>query len=422
MRKNYSSIFQRKKLITYFKIIIFLVFSFSIAILVGLKNTKIVDFYPSNNGFQDYNVVRRLLAGQTPFKDFAVYLGLGHLYLLSFFQLIIGNSFGLSIFNTNMVTMLIFELFVFEISYLILNNKTQSAYLTIIISLLNLIRPKILEKVFALQIISSFNLGITVGTSARLIRNASCVIFPIIIVILFKLIDKLKNINKIKNAFLTKKIIYPLIAGICILWSNDGGISTYIVLSFVYFLLLIKEYNKNLKSIFLFTLLYIILSLTSFSIVLLIATKGNIIAWFNYTLGVSSYQSWYYGEAIDKVNISLKNLDFSFPIYLIILYVIFLIVKIFKSQNNNQTLNFSMLTVIILSSFTSSFLYQWLSGGYNKDILHLVFLIAIINIIVLCIRLVVLMIISISYINVKRKISIINVFYSNVTFLFNCII
>ena len=41
---------------------------------------------------------------------------------------------------------------------------------------------------------------------------------------------------------------------------------------------------------------------------------------------------------------------------------------------------------------------------------------------VLCIRLVVLMIISICYINVKRKISIINFFYSNATFLFNCII
>lgn len=41
---------------------------------------------------------------------------------------------------------------------------------------------------------------------------------------------------------------------------------------------------------------------------------------------------------------------------------------------------------------------------------------------VLCIRLVVLMIISISYINVKRKSSIINIFYSNVTFLLNCII
>lgn len=36
----------------------------------------------TNGDFQNYNPVRRMLAGQVPYRDFTVYLGVGELYSL----------------------------------------------------------------------------------------------------------------------------------------------------------------------------------------------------------------------------------------------------------------------------------------------------------------------------------------------------
>lgn len=51
------------------------------------------NYYPINGTFQNYNPVRRLLSGQTPYKDFQDYLGLGHLYIGSIFTVILGGTY-----------------------------------------------------------------------------------------------------------------------------------------------------------------------------------------------------------------------------------------------------------------------------------------------------------------------------------------
>ena len=72
-------------------VLVFLIIAF--AIIAGLNKSGTAYFNPTNGTYQNYNPVRRLLAGQVPFRDFAVYLGTGHLYSLSFFQLIYYNTF-----------------------------------------------------------------------------------------------------------------------------------------------------------------------------------------------------------------------------------------------------------------------------------------------------------------------------------------
>lgn len=75
-----------------------LLFGISIICLnLGLENALTVDFSPINGDFQNYNVWRRFLNGQIPYKDFPVYLGSGHLILGSILTGILGNTFRMSL-------------------------------------------------------------------------------------------------------------------------------------------------------------------------------------------------------------------------------------------------------------------------------------------------------------------------------------
>ena len=99
-----------------------------LAVLVGYGRIENSNFNAINGDFQNYNPVRRFLAGQIPFKDFAVYLGTGHLLVFSLFQFIIGNDFTKSLFVSNMLAMLSAELMMFTITYLIQKDKKQVLY------------------------------------------------------------------------------------------------------------------------------------------------------------------------------------------------------------------------------------------------------------------------------------------------------
>lgn len=162
--------------------------------------------------------------------------------------------------------------------------------------------------------------------------------------------------------------------GTTILWSNDGGIATYIATSFIYFILLIKEYKKDIKRIILYTFMYIGISLLSFLLLLTIITRGNILSWFEFTFGVSSYQKWYYTDAPSKVNMSIFQIDFSLYNVLMIIMVIYYIYKIFRAKKQNEVIRYALFDIIAIASIISMYLYQLLSGGYSKDMMNLVFL------------------------------------------------
>ena len=53
-----------------------------------------VDFFAINGTFQNFNPIRRLLAGEFPYKDFTIYLGLGHLFIGSIFTFLFGEDFS----------------------------------------------------------------------------------------------------------------------------------------------------------------------------------------------------------------------------------------------------------------------------------------------------------------------------------------
>ena len=97
------------------EIIIYIISLFTVAIYTYM-NSIYADFFAINGVFQNYNVVRRLLDGQIPYVDFAVYLGLGHLYIGALFTYIFGNSYIASKLAFDFLNMLSFVLVIIALS------------------------------------------------------------------------------------------------------------------------------------------------------------------------------------------------------------------------------------------------------------------------------------------------------------------
>ena len=83
-----------------------------LAAVRGLAANYEIGYEIMNGDIQNYNRVRHLLAGQVPYRDFTVYLGAGELYSVGGLLLVLGNSFGRSMFATNFCTWFYFELLV----------------------------------------------------------------------------------------------------------------------------------------------------------------------------------------------------------------------------------------------------------------------------------------------------------------------
>ena len=62
---------KKKKILDVGCIVILIVSLLLLCITNGMSAGTDADFYAVNGDFQNYNVVRRLLDGQTPFKEFA---------------------------------------------------------------------------------------------------------------------------------------------------------------------------------------------------------------------------------------------------------------------------------------------------------------------------------------------------------------
>lgn len=329
LNKNHFKNIEFRKEFFCFLIILFLIL---LCILQGIKRIYTSDFSPINGDFQNYNPYRRLLDGQIPFKDFSVYLGLGHLYLGSFLLRFLPNNFTMSLFSTTFITVLGFEISVFIIAYLIFKDKLLSLVVTLFSTIFNILRPNFITNNISQNFIPSFDFGLEPGLSARRIRALAVPVLILLVLVGFKVIDKLSlNTLAIKNNISTiKKIYLGFCAGIMILWSNDYGMSSYICCSFTYFFVIIKLYNKNVLEIIKSVLIYILSSLVGIILVLFVVTHGNIDSWIVYTLGAGQYQSWYYNPSIIGRSFFVYDIDSSYLTIISFMIAIYYIFKLFR--------------------------------------------------------------------------------------------
>ena len=340
-------------------------------VLMGIRNTTNILYNPINGDFQTYNMVRRLLGGQIPYRDFFVYLGFGPLYLASFFT-IFSNTFAFNLIVVDTISIIIFVFMITVIAYLISKNIKYSLVFSAILLAFTLsavivfpqsINSLAAESLFAGRIINLTDTlyKLTVhGTSLKLWR--SFIMFATVAIFIYfakNTNSKTRKFIASKNFYL-KSMICGAAAGSVILWSNDGGVSTYIALSFCYFLWMITS-SKPLKLIA-GTIIYSLATLLCVFILVNIFTLGNFAEWLKFTFSVSGYQSWYFG--FDK-NLSFRGIVFNIYIIFYMVLIVYNTAIILKKKNLTESWqNYSML-LLLLANLLAGYIYQIGSCSYE---------------------------------------------------------
>ena len=249
-----------------------------IIIITTLNITTTINFNPMNGSFQNYNPVRRLLEGQLVFIDFYDYLGLGHLYLGSLITYLLGGNFGSSLIAFNFLSLIRFILIIYILGYAILNNKTITIIVTLILT------------VFSIQLLKDI---VFVGNSARLIRGT---IIPLVCIAWFANNYFVNNISFAKKFYIYFQIFYwSLISAISFFWSNDYGISAWFsIISLICFIGKLKF--RKLKNAIIVGIITLVLSLFIIFTFVYLLTDGEILLWFNLITDNGAFQAWYYNS------------------------------------------------------------------------------------------------------------------------------
>lgn len=94
----------------------------AVSLSLALARVESCDYVSVNGDFQSYNVFRRMLAGQTPYVDFANYIGMAPVWV-NLPLVALNNPFAGSLFATNFTSNLLFSVTVLLWVWLITQNR-----------------------------------------------------------------------------------------------------------------------------------------------------------------------------------------------------------------------------------------------------------------------------------------------------------
>lgn len=339
-----------------------------VCIVYALKDGHTVDFYPINGTFQNYNPIRRLLAGQIPYRDFTDYLGLGHLYLGSAITWLFGANYKGSLIAFSFLAKLGLAVMAVMMANSIFKKRETGLGVTIFLIIMilhktlfymdfNAIANSILTQLFDVA---------QGGTSARSLRSMILPITVFLVEIGYSIYQKQEK--KIAGKWMERWVpiaIMSFISGFAFIWSNDYGISCFICGIIMVFWISLSRSRRLFQSI-VNTLVEIIGSMISMFIFVEIFTLGHFIEWFHQTFGTGSYQSWYYG--LDK-SFYIFDIDTSFLSLLQFLVVVVYLVLVFKQKASVWALQrYAVPGFANMVCFAAVNEYKLLSGGDNNEI------------------------------------------------------
>ena len=291
-----------------------------------------------DGAYQTASSLYRLNQGEYPGKDFFPYLGIGPTFILYPLFKLAGSNISASVFSSYFVVSILRIFSVWLVAF-ISSNRNKVLIASISSSLFLLLS-------FFFSPISSF---FSPGNSLRPIRG----FLPYLIALCLYLIitTKIKLIRKYDF------YLIGIIAGFCILWSNDFALPTaFFTLLFFY------AYKFKKKKLTLRILLFSICStFLSATFLLYICTQGHILDLLSYNfLDVRSDQYWYFGpwresNKIFGISDVLTKLLLQ-PNILLSTLAIFLLftikTKIIKSIHYLETYLLSFIAIILFSGGT----------------------------------------------------------------------
>lgn len=299
------------------KFLLFVLAACLISAFYGLSRCGSVEFVCTNGDYQNYNALRRALAGQVPYYDFANYLGMGPLVLCGPL-LLLHNSFAASLFVTSFVACFSFMLLAGTVFYLVTGDSQLSAAGALLL-------PKMISSCF-FYIIPGYDLYgyyITVmfdflykpKNSFRMARMMLPVLLCLIALCVLHFVRRRTPTEKhislqawlgtLKGAAIT-----GLLVGLGLTWSNDFGFSCMITALLIMIILCIVDgvQTKQWKKACSRFLTFIPATAIGAFLSVCIATRGHIGSYFDFTGGVGSWQFWFFGKWHDEKIYGLLDL------------------------------------------------------------------------------------------------------------------
>ena len=340
--------------------VVFVILLICLAVGAGFDASFFNDFFAINGDWQAYNPPRRLLAGQVPYKDFSVYLGAGELYTVAGVLALVGNTFANSMFATNFLTFLFFELFVFACAVAVFGGFRHARLPTALMVCFTMyVRTWSPDDYFVM-------LGTTAGNSNRMIRAGGMVLG---ILIIQAILHARRGVGATRSEARVFGVVTPILAGALIPWSNDMGVVFYGVLSLHYAVLYIACYSKGLADVILAALKYVAISVAAFLVSVFVVSLGHPLEWFSYTMGVASYQGWFYDPRDGKL-VSIFDARLA-PVTILLIAVFVLLCLRARRKGAPRTLEGSLLlTATTIAASCILWNYAYTIGNRNTDGLY----------------------------------------------------
>ncbi len=338
-----------------------------ICIMHSINAGHYANYYPINGTFQNFNPVRRLLAGQIPYRDFQDYLGLGHLYTGSIFTGLYGGDYQGSLQAFSFLTFGGLALLSLMISIAVIKRKKIAGAVTNIILIVFLVEPLFYKNALAgtNEILIALEYALGTGNSARFIRG---MILPISCFLLF--LGYLAYERWIAKTLIKWKKHIPYagigaVAGFSFSWSNDYGISCWLCLLIMVFWLSVCRERKFLSAIRAF-LIALVLSVAVLFITIEVFTLGHFEKWFSDTFGTGGYQFWYYNSSKSYY---LYDVDFTYMMLIQAgLAIVYLIMLFIAKGTKTACRRYGILAFANMVCFCAVNEYQFLSGGGAREV------------------------------------------------------
>ena len=372
-KSSYTAITKEQWLII-LNICILLIMGF----LHSLEAGHYVNFIPINGTFQDFNPVRRFLAGQIPYRDFCDYLGLGHLYLGTIFTGMMGGKYRASLIAFRLVAFLSTAFIFFVIGRITLKKSSLSLSVTNLLLALLFIQPTFLKPLVGDENIeNALNYAMSTGNSARMLRGA---ILPISVFIVYKFGPRLIVYIKKQNYKIDNGIVITIfagaLAGICFPWSNDYGISSWLCLLLMILFVTLSK-TRMIRKAFIHLAIATFSSLVSCFVTVEIATIGHFGDWFSATFGTGDYQTWYY---ISGKSFYITDVDFSCIMMIQAFLSIFYLVKVWKNYSSSESiLRYGLLAYANITCFCAVNEYKLLSGSFSREVALVILFVTIVT-------------------------------------------
>lgn len=335
-----------------------------ICFINALEVYENANFYPINGTYQDYNPVRRLLAGQVPIRDFVDYLGLGHLFAGGLLTGLLGGTYTASRVAFRFLSLLSLGLLSFVMGRAMSGKTNLSlaiANFFLIFAIVTRRHFRILE--WPIDIAPLLQSAVTTGNSARFIRGMILPLSCLGILCGMKLCSKLPN-RYLQRKNLCISLGFGILAGICFIWSNDYGISCWLC-TILMAIFIVYARSKKFGITACYGALTIVTSCACIFILIQIITLGHFTEWFQSTFGTGSYQRWYY---LSHKSYLVLNLDFSAQMTIqAILTIVYLSKMASCGGSRDAIVRFGIPAYANMTSFCAVNEYRLLSGASARE-------------------------------------------------------